>query len=88
MNKISEETMLFKRSIEDKNVSKTILEVYDALKEKGYNPVDQLSGYLLSGDPTYITSHKDARTKLRVYDRQELMEELINSYLNLKKNKR
>lgn len=85
MSKVSQETMLFKSSGEDKNVSKTILEVYNALKEKGYNPIDQLSGYLLSGDPTYITSYKDARTKLRAFERQELMEELINNYLNKKK---
>ena len=88
MSKVSQETMLFKSSGEDKNVSKTILEVYNALKEKGYNPIDQLSGYLLSGDPTYITSYKDARTKLRAFERQELMEELINNYLNKKRNKR
>lgn len=85
MSKVSQETMLFKCPVEEKNVSKTILEVYKALKEKGYNPVDQLSGYLLSGDPTYITSYKDARTKLRAFEREELMEELINNYLNEKK---
>lgn len=85
MSKVSQETMLFKCPIEERNVSKTILEVYKALKEKGYNPIDQLSGYLLSGDPTYITSYKDARTKLRAFERQELMEELINNYLNEKK---
>ena len=53
-----------------------------ALEEKGYNPVDQLVGYLLSGDPTYITSHKDSRTKLRRFERYELLEELVKSYLS------
>ena len=57
---ISSETMMFKRSEDKKNAAQTIREVYAALEEKGYNPVDQLVGYLLSGDPTYITSHKDS----------------------------
>ena len=51
------------------------------MEEKGYNPVDQLAGYLLSGDPTYITSHKNARTNLRRHERYELIEELVKSYL-------
>ena len=55
---ISSETMMFKRTEDKKDVAQTIREVYAALEEKGYNPVDQLVGYLLSGDPTYITSHK------------------------------
>ena len=69
---ISSETMMFKRSEDKKNAAQTIREVYAALEEKGYNPVDQLVGYLLSGDPTYITSHKDSRTKLRRFERYEL----------------
>ena len=77
---ISSETMMFKRSEDKKNAAQTIREVYAALEEKGYNPVDQLVGYLLSGDPTYITSHKDSRTKLRRFERYEL-EELVKSYL-------
>ena len=79
---ISSETMLFKRTEDKKNVAQTIREVYAALEEKGYNPVDQLVGYLLSGDPTYITSHKDSRTKLRRFERYELLEELVKSYLS------
>ena len=59
----------------------TIKEVYAALEKKGYNPVDQLAGYLLSGDPTYITSFEDARTKLRRHERYELIEELVKNYL-------
>lgn len=81
---ISQETTKFKRSNDNKDVSLVIHEVYAALKEKGYNPVDQLAGYLLSGDPTYITSHDNARTKLRSFERYELIEELITKYLNEK----
>ena len=79
---ISSETMMFKRTEDKKDVAQTIREVYAALEEKGYNPVDQLVGYLLSGDPTYITSHKDLRTKLRRFERYELLEELVKSYLS------
>lgn len=76
------ETMTFRRDREEEPVAKTIQEVYAALEEKGYNPVDQLTGYLLSGDPTYITSFKEARTKLRRHERYELIEEMVKSYLN------
>ena len=79
---ISSETMMFKRTEDKKDVAQTIREVYAALEEKGYNPVDQLVGYLLSGDPTYITSHKDSRPKLRRFERYELLEELVKSYLS------
>lgn len=82
---ISSETMMFKRSEDKKDVALTIREVYVALEEKGYNPVDQLVGYLLSGDPTYITSYKDARTKLRRHERYELLEELVKNYLKVQK---
>lgn len=86
MNNVSQETMMYKRQPDKKEVSETIKEVYAALEAKGYNPVDQLAGYLLSGDPTYITSYDDARTKLRRHERYELIEELVISYLkNLKK---
>lgn len=86
MAEISQETMMFRRQPEKKEVAETIKEVYAALETKGYNPVDQLAGYLLSGDPTYITSYDDARTKLRHHERYELIEELVISYLkNIKK---
>ncbi|MDI3280359.1 MAG: IreB family regulatory phosphoprotein [Bacillota bacterium] len=55
--------------------------VYRALEEKGYNPVSQLVGYLLSGDPTYITNHLNARTAIGDVDRDELLEELVRHYL-------
>ena len=58
-------------------MAETIKEVYAALEAKGYNPVDQLAGYLLSGDPTYITSYDNARTKLRRHERYELIEAMV-----------
>lgn len=54
---------------------------FEALKEKGYNPINQIVGYLLSGDPTYITSHKDARKMIKRLERDEIMEELLKAYL-------
>ena len=81
MSEVSQETMMSKREPEKLNVAETIKEVYAALEKKGYNPVDQLAGYLLSGDPTYITSFEDARTKLRHHERYELIEELVKNYL-------
>ncbi|MCL6450314.1 MAG: IreB family regulatory phosphoprotein [Acetobacteraceae bacterium] len=59
--------------------------VYQALKEKGHNPVDQIVGYLLSGDPAYITSHRDARTLVRRLERDELLAELVRHYLEEEK---
>ncbi|MGM0413892.1 MAG: IreB family regulatory phosphoprotein [Bacillota bacterium] len=56
--------------------------VYHALEERGYNPVNQIVGYLISGDPAYITSYKDARTMIRTVDRDDILEELISSYIN------
>ena len=55
--------------------------VYDALSEKGYNPVNQLVGYIMSGDPTYITSHKNARSTIMKVERDELVEELFREYI-------
>ena len=77
----TEETMMFKRNQEKPNVAETIREVYKALEVKGYDPVDQIAGYLLSGDPTYITSYDNARTKLRRHERYELIEAMGISYL-------
>ena len=56
--------------------------VYDALKEKGYNPISQLVGYILSEDPTYITTHNNARSLIRRIDRDELLQVLLKSYLS------
>ena len=60
---------------------KIIMDVTAALEEKGYNPVNQLVGYILSGDPTYITSYKNARSVIRKLERDELLEEIITDYL-------
>jgi len=62
-------------------IQQTMSVVKDALKEKGYNPVNQIVGYIMSGDPTYITSHKDARTLIKKLDRDELLEEIVSFYL-------
>ena len=79
----SRNTLLFD-SI-DKSVQRTpkqiLEEVYDALDERGYNAIDQIVGYLLSGDPSYITSHNNARNIIRQIDRDDLAEELVKSYL-------
>ncbi len=57
--------------------------VYDALVEKGYNPINQIVGYILSGDPTYITSHNDARNLIRQIERDELLEKLVKNYIGI-----
>lgn len=62
-------------------IAEVLGEVYQALRAKGYNPVGQIVGYLMSGDPTYITSHKDARNLIRQLERDEILEELVASYL-------
>lgn len=68
-----------------KDLTKAILsEVYKALKEKGYNPVNQLVGYLISGDPTYITNYNGARALVRKLERDEILEEVLKSYLDVK----
>ncbi|WP_054712443.1 IreB family regulatory phosphoprotein [Shouchella patagoniensis] len=65
----------------DEDVQEVLLSVYDALEEKGYNPINQIVGYLLSGDPAYIPRHRDARTLIRKLERDELIESLVKSYL-------
>lgn len=75
-------TMKFNVDKEKASEAEEILvNVYKALKEKGYNPINQLVGYILSGDPTYITSHNNARSLIRQLERDELLEELIKKYL-------
>ena len=76
-----DETIIVPRNREKQSVAQTVQEVCQALNEKGYNAIDQLTGYLLSGDPTYITSYKEARTKLRRHERYELIEEMVKNYL-------
>lgn len=78
----SQNTLWYKENDKNKQTAHEVLEqVYVALKEKGYNPVDQIVGYLISGDPTYITSHMGARKLIAKYERDELMEELVQEYL-------
>jgi uncharacterized protein (UPF0297 family) len=78
-----EETRFFKvKPDKDDETQDIILRVYMALKEKGHNPVSQIAGYLLSGDPTYITSHNNARSLVRKVERDEILEELIKSYVS------
>ena len=64
-------------------VSDVIDVVYHALSEKGYNPVNQIVGYIMSGDPTYITSHKGARNLIRQVERDELLEKMVKEYINI-----
>ncbi|MBO4292892.1 MAG: IreB family regulatory phosphoprotein [Clostridia bacterium] len=79
-----DKTMNFKVEKESTNQTKEILrEVYEALVEKGYNPINQLVGYILSGDPTYITSHNNARNKIRTIERDELLEKLVKNYIGI-----
>ncbi|MDR0886825.1 MAG: IreB family regulatory phosphoprotein [Clostridiales Family XIII bacterium] len=77
-------TQIFKAP--DKAGDQTILDiletVYEALEEKGYNAIDQMVGYILSGDPSYVTAHNNARSLIRHIERDDLVEELLKSYLN------
>lgn len=78
---VSDETRMFSFGVEENRAQRVIKNAYRAMTEKGYNPVHQLVGYLLSGDPAYVTSHLDARSKIRKVERDELLEELVRSYL-------
>jgi len=68
--------------LEQSNQKDILLYVFDALEEKGYNPVNQLVGYLISGDPTYITTYNDARTMIKKVERDEILEELLTHYIS------
>ena len=79
-------TQYFKVQAEPENGVKIILSlVYEALTEKGYDPVNQIVGYIMSGDPTYITSHKGARRLIMKVERDELVEELFKEYIRANK---
>ena len=67
---------------QDAEIHRIMLTVYQALEEKGYNPINQIVGYLLSGDPAYIPRLNDARNLIRRHERDEIIEELVRSYLN------
>lgn len=71
----------------DEEMRQTILTVYNALQEKGYNPISQIVGYILSEDPTYITTHNNARSLIRRLDRDELLQTLVKEYLKTNSEK-
>lgn len=78
-------TQFFKAVQENKmDVNQVLEQVYVALTEKGYNPVNQIVGYIMSGDPTYITSHKSARSLIMKVERDEILEELMSVYIDAK----
>lgn len=79
---MNDSTIKFKAVEDPNNEMKQILtEVYSSLSEKGYNPINQIVGYLLSEDPTYITNHRNARSLICKLDRDELLQELVKNYL-------
>lgn len=79
-----DQTMTFSLNLPPQDEKRKImLSVYEALREKGYNPINQIVGYLLSEDPTYITTHNNARNLIRKLDRDELMQALVKSYLQI-----
>lgn len=80
------ETMKFEPPKDNVNSAKEIiLSVFESLEEKGYDPINQVIGYILSGDPTYITSYNDARSMICRIERDEILEELLKSYLTIEK---
>ena len=79
---MKDKTMTFRIADDNEDIMKeTLSSVYDALQEKGYNPINQIVGYILSEDPTYITTHNNARSLIRKIDRDELLAEMVKSYL-------
>ena len=70
------------RDEQDQELRAALQEIYSALQEKGYNPVNQIVGYIMSGDPTYITSHNNARSLIMKVERDELVEEILKSYIS------
>ena len=80
-----DKTVLFNiEEIRDASIKETLKEVYTSLKERGYNPINQIVGFLITGDPGYISNYQDARNKMTALDRSELVAILIKDYLNIK----
>lgn len=80
----SDETVSFNLEREENTKTKEIVkEVYNDLQEKGYNPINQIVGYILSGDPTYITNHNGARNLIRKIERDELLEKMVKEYIDI-----
>ncbi len=81
---MSKNTIMFEGLKDDQiNKKQALMEVYTALTDRGYNAIDQIVGYLTSGDPSYITSHNNARNMILRIDRDELLEEILKAYLGL-----
>lgn len=80
-----DKTKAFDFEVEDYNAKEVLIHVYKALEEKGYSPLNQMTGYLISGDPTYITTHNNARRMIRKVFRDKLIEELISSFIENEK---
>ena len=80
----NQETVKFNVETERADPKKIILSVYQALSEKGYNPINQIVGYILSGDPSYITSYNGARSLVRKLERDDILEELVSDYVKNK----
>lgn len=72
------------KEFQNEYVSQTVKEVVDILEERGYNPVNQIVGYLMSGDPGYISSHKEARSKISEFERTKILEMLLEEFLGKK----
>ena len=79
-----DKTMVFSLNDKDEILRKNLTIVYDALKEKGYNPINQIVGYILSDDPTYVTTHNNARAIISRMEREDILETLLKSFLNKK----
>jgi len=83
--KVSDETMLFRKVDDEPMTAEEVLtRVYQSIQEKGYNPINQILGYLISGDPAYITSYNNARSDIRRLERDDLIEELLKEYAKAK----
>ena len=81
MPKKDDQTMQFQMPKEKRTAGEIIMSVYNAMEEKGYDPINQIVGYLISGDPTYVTSYNNARYLIRRLERDELLEELVRFYV-------
>ena len=82
-----EQTITFSiKNEQERQMHKTLSVVYNALLEKGYNPVNQIVGYILSEDPTYITNYNNARAEIRKIDRDDLLKVMVQNYLNINRN--
>ena len=80
-----DKTVLFDvEEFKNASIKETLKEVYESLKERGYNPINQLTGYLITGDPGYISNFQNARTKITSIDRSELVAVIVKDYLNIK----